>query len=465
MSEFEVLLENLLEQKPEFTRQDIEDRVRQKKEKIGEGYLTDSGALFLIASDLGISLTQPLKLEIGLKDLYIGAKDVSLESRVLNISPAKQFSRKDGTPFLLRTMTVFDNDSTVNVKLWDEKANLPGIEELKPGDLIKIIKAYVKEDLNGSPAINIGSGSDIEPTNHESKIRSIEAMTIGVSEIKVNQNNLIISGKIDGSINTMEFTNRRGEAGKAVRMTLKGNDDKLTRVVLWGKDESLLPKIISQNAKVRLFGVRTKEGNQGIEIHGNEATIVEIEGSKETKPTILRIAIVKRDQQEKTTAIGIDNEKNIIYVSDSSNMLDSINNGDVIECMPSKIRTNYLTIDSDSFLRKIDDEQNIPTLSDLRTKISEINPGNDYYVEAIILKAPESREIQTRNGETILLAEMFVEDDTGQIWIKGWRNQAKLLQGYSIGEVISVTSVNAKAGLEGRTELFLTPISIISKRH
>ena len=465
MSEFEVLLENLLEQKPEFTRQDIEDRVRQKKEKIGEGYLTDSGALFLIASDLGISLTQPLKLEIGLKDLYIGAKDVSLESRVLNISPAKQFSRKDGTPFLLRTMTVFDNDSTVNVKLWDEKANLPGIEELKPGDLIKIIKAYVKEDLNGSPAINIGSGSDIEPTNHESKIRSIEAMTIGVSEIKVNQNNLIISGKIDGSINTMEFTNRRGEAGKAVRMALKGNDDKLTRVVLWGKDESLLPKIISQNAKVRLLGVRTKEGNQGIEIHGNDATIVEIEGSNETKPTILRIAIVKRDQQGKTTAIGIDNEKNIVYVSDSSNMLDSINNGDVIECMPSKIRTNYLTIDNDSFLRKIDDEQNIPTLSDLRTKISEINPDNDYCVEAIILKAPESREIQTKNGETILLGEMFVEDDTGQIWIKGWRNQAKLLQGYSIGEVISVTSVNAKAGLEGRTELFLTPISIISKRH
>jgi len=406
-----------------------------------------------------------LKLEIGLKDLYIGAKDVSLESRVLNISPAKQFSRKDGTPFLLRTMTVFDNDSTVNVKLWDEKANLPGIEELKPGDLIKIIKAYVKEDLNGSPAINIGSGSDIEPTNHESKIRSIEAMTIGVSEIKVNQNNLIISGKIDGSINTMEFTNRRGEAGKAVRMTLKGNDDKLTRVVLWGKDESLLPKIISQNAKVRLFGVRTKEGNQGIEIHGNEATIVEIEGSKETKPTILRIAIVKRDEQEKTTAIGIDSEKNIVYVSDSSNMLDSINNGDVIECMPSKVFGSSITINHDSFLKKIDDDESIPPLSDLRTKISEVKSGNDYCVEAIILKEPERREVQTKTGETILLSEMFVEDDSGQIWIKGWRNQAVLLDGLSVGEIISVTAVNAKAGLEGRTELFLTPFSAIVKKN
>ena len=53
MSEFEELLEKIQEQKPELTKQDIEDRIKQKKEKIGEGYLTDSGALFLIASEIG----------------------------------------------------------------------------------------------------------------------------------------------------------------------------------------------------------------------------------------------------------------------------------------------------------------------------------------------------------------------------------------------------------------------------
>jgi len=139
LSEFEELLKKIQEQKPELTKQDIDDKVKQKIEKIGPGYLTDEGALFLIAKDLGISLKQTLKTEMSLKDIYVGAKDVSIESRVLNISPTKQFSRKDGSPFLLRTMTVYDNDSTVSVKLWDEKANLPGIEELKPGDLIKII--------------------------------------------------------------------------------------------------------------------------------------------------------------------------------------------------------------------------------------------------------------------------------------------------------------------------------------
>ena len=467
MSEFEKLLEKIQEQKPELTRQDIDDKIKQKMEKIGPGYLTNEGALFLIAGDLGISLKQNLKTEMGLKDIYVGAKDVSVESRILNISPTKQFSRKDGSPFLLRTMTVYDNDSAVSVKLWDEKANLPGIEELKPGDLIKIIKAYVKSDLNGSPTLNVGSGSNIESTNKESEIRAVDELTIDVSEVKENQNNLVVSGKIDGSITTLEFTNRRGEPGKGLRMRLKGNDDGTKGVVIWGKDESILPKVISQNAKVRLLGVRTKVGNQGLEIHGNEATLVEIEGGKESEPVVVRIVSIKRNDGGKTSAIGIDNKKNMMYLSDSSNMLDSISagDGDVIECMPSQIFGNAVTINHDSFLRKIDDDGGIPQLSSLRTKISEVKSGNSYCVEAIILKEPEKREVQTKTGETILLSEMFVEDDSGQIWIKGWRNQAILLDGLSGGEIISVTAVNAKAGLEGRTELFLTPFSSIVKKN
>ena len=464
MSEFEELLEKIQEQKPELTKQDIDDKVKQKIEKIGPGYLTDEGALFLIAKDLGISLKQTLKTEMSLKDIYVGAKDVSIESRVLNISPTKQFSRKDGSPFLLRTMTVYDNDSAVSVKLWDEKANLPGIEELKPGDLIKIIKAYIKSDLNGSPTINVGSGSNIESTNKESKIRAVDELTIDASEVKENQSNLVVSGKIDGSITTLEFTNRRGEPGKGLRMRLKGNDDTTKGVVIWGKDESFLPKVIPQNAKVRLLGVRTKVGNQGLEIHGNEATLIEIEGGKESEPIIVRVATMKRNDGGKTVAMGIDNKKNMVYLTDSSNMLDSISVGDVIECMPAQVFGNAVTINHNSFVRKIDDES-IPQLSSLRTKISEIKSGNNYCIEAIILKEPEKREVQTKTGETILLSEMFVEDDSGQIWIKGWRNQAILLDGLSSGEIISVTAVNAKNGLEGRTELFLTPVSTVAEKN
>ena len=62
MSEFDALLGKLLEQKPELSRTDVEEKIKQKKEKIGAGYLTDQGALFLIAADLGVTLEQPAKV-------------------------------------------------------------------------------------------------------------------------------------------------------------------------------------------------------------------------------------------------------------------------------------------------------------------------------------------------------------------------------------------------------------------
>ena len=464
MSEIENLIGKLIEQKPELTKTSIEEQIEKKKEKIGAGYLTDQGALFLIASDYGITLTESQKIEISLKDLYAGAKEVSLETRVLNLSPAKQFSRKDGSPFYLRTMTVYDVNSTASVKLWDEKANLPGIENLKPGDLVKIIKAYVKSDLDGSPTINIGSGSNIETANAESEIPSIDAITKDISELQEGEKDLVVTGMIDGIISGMEFTNSRGQPGKALRMRLKGKENSGMRVVIWGKDETSVPNMVSQLAKVRLLGVRVKSGNQGLEIHGNDATIIEIEGAKEAEPIVTRILSMTTTENGKCMILGVDDKKNLYNITDISNSTNICNEGDIIECMPSKVYGNSITLDENSFVRKLDDDGLIPSLSKSRTKINDVKVDHSYCVEAIILKVPERREVQTKTGESILLSEMFVEDDTGQIWIKGWRNQARLVDKCELGEIVSITGLNAKAGLEGRIELFLSPFSKITKK-
>ena len=467
MSESQNLIDKLLEQKSELTREIIEQKIIEKKEKIGAGYLTNQGALFLIASDYGVTLTESSKTEISLKDLYAGAKEISLETRVLNLSPTKQFSRKDGSTFDLRTMTVYDAGSTASVKLWDEKANLPGIENLKPGDLIKIIKAYVKSDLDGSPTINIGSGSNIETVDTESKIPMIDKITKDISELQEGQKDLVISGMIDGIISGMQFTNSRGQPGKALRMRLKGKDNTAMRVVLWGKDESLIPNMISQSANVKLLGVRVKSGNQGLEIHGNEATIIEIEGGKEAEPIITRILSITTTETGKNMIIAADNKKNIYNISDFSNSTSICVEGDVIECMPSKIYGNSVTLDENSFVRKLDNDETIPSLSKIRTKISDVKADGTYCIESIVLKVPGRKEIQTKSGESISLSEMFVEDDTGQIWVKGWRIQAKLIDKCELGEIIAITGLNAKINNfgEGRIELFLTAHSKIIKKN
>ncbi len=465
LSEYEETLKKLLEQKPELTRAEIENLVRQKKEKIGAGYLTDQGALFLIASDLEISLGEPLKVEIGLKDLYIGAKEVSLETRLLNMSQARQFSRKDGTAFYLRTMTVYDSDSTASVKLWDEKANLPSLVNLKPGDLIKIIKAYVKSDLDGSPTINVGSGSSIESASGESDIPSIDSITKDVSNIKEGEKNLVIVGTVDGDIDAIRFTNSRGKPGTAIKMRIKGGDGTSTKVVIWGKDESNIPAVISQGDKIRLLGVNVKSGNQEIEIHGNETTIIEIDGNGEAKPLVSRIISVTNAEDGKRLLQGVNGEKSVFYITDLAGATSTYNEGDIIECMPSKVYGYQVTLDGNSFVRKLENDSAVPSFQDIRTKINDIQVDTKCCIEAIILKKPDRRDIQTKTGEIVALSEMLVEDNTDQIWVKGWRNQARLIDGSSLGEIVSITGLDAKAGLEGRTELFLSPFSKITKKN
>lgn len=464
MSEFDSLLNKLLEQKPELSRSDIQEMINKKKEKIGAGYLTDQGALFLIASDLGVSLSEQLKVEMGLKDLYVGAKEITLETRVMNVYPAKQFSRKDGSQFLLRTMTVYDSDSRAKVKLWDEKANLPGIENLKPGDLIKIIKAYVKSDMTGTPIINVGSGSSLETTETRSNIPTLDSITEDVSTIKENQQNLVVTGTLDGNVRLSEFTNFKGKPGKALHLRLKGKDGTITRVVLWNADESSLPKMITQGAKTRLIGVRTKRGQRGLELHGDEGTVIEIEGVKEIQPITVRILSLIKNDSGNILILATDQNKKLVNITDNAGVSKDLKIGEAVEYMPTKMYGNSVILENDSFVRKINDEQ-FPSIDDLRTKIRDLKPNDNIYcIEAIILKMPERREVQTKTGESVSLSEMFIEDETGQIWLKGWRNQARMLDQFSQGEIITVVGVTAKDGLEGRTELFLTPFSNITKK-
>ncbi|MDE1862674.1 MAG: single-stranded DNA-binding protein [Thaumarchaeota archaeon] len=465
MSEFESLMGRLLEQKPELTRQDLEELIRKKKEKIGAGYLTDQGAIFLIASDLGVALGEPLKVEMSLKDIYVGAKEITLETRVMNVYPARQFSRKDGSQFMLRNMTVYDGAQRAKVKLWDEKATLPGIENLKPGDLVRIIKAYVKSDLKGNPIINVGSGSSVEPNNTQSKIPSLDEITDDVSSVRENQQNLVVSGILDGSIRTTEFTNFKGEQSKALQLRLKGRDGAVVRAVLWNKDEGSLPRVVSSGAKARLIGVSTKTGQMGLELHGDEGTVLEIEGAKEIAPVTARILSATKADSGSRLLVAVTSDRRIVNIADPTSVTSEVSPGDAVEITPSKMYGNTITLEQGSPVRKIDGT-GIPTPSEARTKIRDVKPSDGLYcIEAIILKAPQKREIQTKTGESVLLSEAFVEDDTGQIWLKGWRSQARLLEQFTQGEIISITAVTAKPGLEGRTEAFLSAYSVVTRKN
>jgi len=473
-SEIDGLIADLCRQKPELSREQVEAQIKAKISAIGPGYLTESGAVFLVASDYGIEITKPIKVGVSIKDLFAGAREVSLEARVLSISAARQFSRKDGTQFYLRTITIYDAiDSTAGVKLWDEKANLPGIADLKPGDAVKIIKAYVKEDRDGSLAIHVGSNSSIEPADTiQREIPEVESIIKDVGEINEVGTNLAVSGILEGDIMLMEYTRANGELATALKARLLGSNREIKKVVLWGRDMSSVPSKIPNSPNVKLFGVAAKEGmnQQEIEIHGNESTHVDIEGASDDgmiDPIIIRI-LTKPPIMEggKQMVLAVDGNRNLYNITDTSGVMAPYKEGEVVECMPAQVHGSAVTLDASSYVRDGNAEGGhsaVPTLREMRTKVQNIKPDEYCCIECVILKEPEKREIQMKTGESVQLSETYVGDDTANVTINGWRNQAGLFDEYKRGDKVMIAGLNAKQNAEFTLNLTLTVYSKVTR--
>src|ERR671922_348434 len=195
------MVELLLKQKPEIKAEQIRELIDEKKRKVGAGYLTDQGALFLVAADLGISFENTPKINSGIKDLYVGAKEIGVTGRVMNIYPTRKYVKKETQEEIRnRTITIYDNDSAVKVKLWDSLTDFPEERGLKPGDLIKISRGYVKASFNGSPLLNLGSNSSIEII-HESNppIQDIHSIAMSVDDVKQPRENAVIVGMVNSN--------------------------------------------------------------------------------------------------------------------------------------------------------------------------------------------------------------------------------------------------------------------------
>ena len=474
--DFKVMVEILLERKPEISAEEIKNLVDEKKRKIGAGYLTDQGALFLVAADLGISLERnPSSLQ-KLKDLYVGARDISVVGRVMSIYPTRTFMRRDNSEELHnRTITIVDGEAAIRLKLWEKRVEFPEESGLRPGDLIKLTKCYVKSGLDGKPVLNVGDMSTIEVIKEESMdIPSLDHFARDLSHISSQTDNVVILGKISSSPRMVEYKNIRGQDSKALQLNVSNEEGtKTLRTIIWNIDESRLPKILTVGSNIRLVGVRIKQGNtqygnSEFEIHGDEGTSFDV-SNPEAEPEVLALKMISVGKDLGTgylECLAFQKDGKITTLRIDSNLLKtSISSGTIIQCIPSMILGNQITLyRDDSYISEIEDDSSFPSLEKLETKIEDIvNSDRPYLVEGIVLQTPSINAVTTRNGENVSLAETILGDDTAEISLLGWRNLSSLVTELKVGERIKIRGVVTSTDRDGKLQLSLKPYSSINK--
>lgn len=474
--DFKAMVEILLERKPEISAEEIKNLVDEKKRKIGAGYLTDQGALFLVAADLGISLERNQSSLQKLKDLYVGARDISVVGRVMSIYPTRTFMRRDNSEELHnRTITIVDGEAAIRLKLWEKRVEFPEESGLRPGDLIKLTKCYVKSGLDGKPVLNVGDMSTIEVIKEESiDIPSLDHFARDLSDISSQTDNVVILGKISSSPRMVEYKNIRGQDSKALQLNVSNEEGtKTLRTIIWNIDESRLPKILTVGSNIRLVGVRikpgnTQYGNSEFEIHGDEGTSFDV-SNPEADPEVLALKMISVGKDLGTgylECLAFQKDGKITTLRIDSNLLKtSISSGTIIQCIPSMILGNQITLyRDDSYISEIEDDSSFPSLEKLETKIEDIvNSDRPYLVEGIVLQTPSINAVTTRNGENVSLAETILGDDTAEISLLGWRNLSSLVTELKVGERIKIRGVVTSTDRDGKLQLSLKPYSSINK--
>ncbi len=498
--DFKKMIESVLQKKPDISAEDVRELIDEKKRKIGAGYLTDQGALFLVAADLGISFENNQNTQISIKDLYIGANDVNLSARIINIYPVRKYTRRDTSEEVQnRTLTIYDKNSSIKLRLWDQHVSFPEDYDVKPGDLIKISHGYTKSGLDNKAIINLGSKGIIEKssstTNDDNlEIPSLDAISKTVDEIKEPVDNIIVTGVLSSNPRVSRYVNFRNEQGKSLHIPLSNEEGtKTVRSIIWNINEDKIPGIFTQGSKVKLIGVKVKQGNpqysnEEFEIHGDEGTIIQVQQIKRvgeegegidaegeegefdgSKVVVLKILSTGTEFEgsvnENFLALDKENKNFISLVVDPKLIEEKIYPGIIIEGIPNRVFGNvmYFT-DESSYIRIVTEsyESSFPQDSEIETKIKNIQVSEiPYIVEAIVLQAPNTSNITTKSGEDITVSETLIGDDTGEIRLTGWRDQSSKISKLNVGDRVKIIGAVAGMGRENRIEVTVKPFTEI----
>jgi len=280
MYDFDSLLDEVLKNRPELTRDQIMGQIQEKKRDIGAGFLTDQGALFLIAGELGVQLSHMTSTDLTLKDIYAGANDITIVARILAIYPVSEFKKKDGNVGRYRKVSLFDKSNVSKLTIWDDNEDAIKLEGMSVDMPVRISNGYVRPGLDGKPSLNLGKRGKIEVLGDEgliSRLMPLSKLTRKVGEVEEEQNIPAVEGTASSASRTSNFTRGDGSPGSLAQFELTGETGKdRIRVVIWN------PVAIEVKAgqTVVVTNLRVKKSTNGErELHGDSGSVVQAVGA------------------------------------------------------------------------------------------------------------------------------------------------------------------------------------------
>jgi len=257
----------------------IKEKIATKKKELN-GLVSDEGAAYIIASEMGVDILGEAKQKLKIKDVLIGMRSVSITGRVLQKFDVKEFKTKAGKEGKVGSFTLADDTGQVRIVIWNEQVSI--LEKLERGVAVKVVGAYSRENRFSGMELHLGNRSKLEEVKSDlPKAEELEKVTMSASSAQPSDK--VVARGIVVQAYRPNFYNVCPDCGKSAKENKCSEHGEVTpkkqivfNIVL-DNGEKCIRCVSFRDAAEKLAGVSAEEAQKVILDHNEAALTTRVE--------------------------------------------------------------------------------------------------------------------------------------------------------------------------------------------
>ena len=245
-------------------RADIDAAIEAKKKKF-PGLLTDAGAAFMVAKELGLDLEfeKNISARLKLSQLEEGMNNVDLEVVVKQVFQPKRFEKGEKKGKLCN-LIVADDSGEMRLTVWHNDVKKLEDEKIERGAPLLLKNCYVSA-FNDKKQLNLGyNGQLIMQSEPRKGLPNYGKAPVKLAELKPGMNDVDVVARVARVYEQKAFESA-GRKGSLLSFELADESGRV-RATAWNdlvEDAAGL----AVGAPVKIENAYTKEGLKGMELH------------------------------------------------------------------------------------------------------------------------------------------------------------------------------------------------------
>jgi len=172
-----------------LSENEIQEQIKKKLKNL-EGLVSEEGAAYIIASELGVQLFKNIGAgQKKIKDIIAGMQNIDLTGKVVRTFPPVTFV-KNNQENQVGSFLIGDESGTIRIVVWD-KQRVEWIKENKiaPGVIVKIQNANARQSNFGGPEVHLALRSSLilNPEGVNINLADESSETTKIKDVKPEQ--------------------------------------------------------------------------------------------------------------------------------------------------------------------------------------------------------------------------------------------------------------------------------------